>query len=55
MKGALHHVEIYVKDLAVSKDFWGWLLDMLGYKVFQEWNAGISYLLGEHLSCVCAG
>ena len=47
MKGALHHVEIYVKDLAVSKDFWGWLLEKLGYEVFQEWNAGISYLLGD--------
>lgn len=47
MKGALHHVEIYVKSLAVSKDFWGWLLDKLGYEVFQEWDAGISYLLGD--------
>lgn len=47
MKGALHHVELYVKDLAVSKEFWGWLLEKLGYKVFQEWNAGISYLLGD--------
>lgn len=47
MKGALHHVELYVKDLAVSKEFWGWLLEKLGYKVFQEWSAGISYLLGD--------
>lgn len=47
MKGALHHVEIYVKDLAVSKEFWGWLLEKLGYEVFQEWDAGISYLLGD--------
>ena len=47
MKGALHHVELYVKDLAVSKEFWGWLLEKLGYTVFQEWDAGISYLLGE--------
>lgn len=47
MKGALHHVEIYVKDLAVSKEFWGWLLEKLGYEVFQEWGAGISYLLGD--------
>ncbi|MEN6417567.1 MAG: VOC family protein [Clostridiaceae bacterium] len=47
MKGALHHVEIYVKNLAVSKEFWGWLLEKLGYTVFQEWDAGISYLLGD--------
>ena len=47
MKGALHHVELYVKDLTVSKEFWGWLLEKLGYEVFQEWSAGISYLLGD--------
>lgn len=47
MKGALHHIEIYVKDLAVSKEFWGWLLIKLGYEVFQEWVTGISYLLGD--------
>jgi len=47
MKGALHHVEIYVKDLAVSKEFWGWLLEELGYTVYQEWGQGISYMFGD--------
>lgn len=42
--GALHHVEIYVSDLAKSKEFWGWLLAKLSYSVFQEWEAGISYI-----------
>jgi catechol 2,3-dioxygenase-like lactoylglutathione lyase family enzyme len=41
--GLLHHVEIYVDDLAVTKQFWGWLLSRLGYEAHQEWNAGISY------------
>ena len=47
MRGALHHVEIYVKDLEISRKFWGWLLERLGYTVFQEWDRGISYILGE--------
>ncbi len=46
MKGALHHVEMYVKDLAVSDAFWGWLLKELGYKEFQRWDQGVSYELG---------
>jgi catechol 2,3-dioxygenase-like lactoylglutathione lyase family enzyme len=47
MKGALHHVEIYVKDLNISKDFWGWLLHELGYREYQSWPQGISYILGN--------
>lgn len=47
MKGALHHVEIYVNNLAVSKAFWGWLLEELGYTVYQEWKQGISYMLED--------
>lgn len=47
MKGSLHHVEIYVKDLSTSKKFWGWLLKELGYKEYQSWELGISYILGD--------
>lgn len=47
MQGALHHVEIYVRDLEVTKSFWGWLLLKLGYTEYQTWDCGISYLLGE--------
>ena len=43
----LHHVEIYVHDLERSKEFWGWLLGKLEYKVSQEWDQGISYKFGE--------
>lgn len=46
MKGSLHHVELYVKDLEKSIHFWGWLLETLGYKEFQKWDQGISYQLG---------
>lgn len=45
MKGKLHHIEIYVKDLNISKKFWGWLLGELGYKEYQKWEKGISYSL----------
>ncbi len=40
----LHHIEIYVKDLDISKEFWGWLLSELGYKEYQKWDKGISYI-----------
>ncbi len=45
MKGTLHHIEIYVRDLNKSKEFWGWLLNELGYKEYQSWEHGISYIL----------
>ncbi len=47
MKGIMHHIEIYVNDLEESKDFWGWLLFKLGYKEYQKWDKGISYILNN--------
>ncbi len=44
--GLLHHVEINVRDLGRSRDFWQWLLGRLGYTVYQEWDAGVSFRLG---------
>ncbi len=45
--GHLHHVEIYVSDLPKSLDFWGWFLERLGYELYQQWNQGISWILGR--------
>lgn len=45
MKGTLHHIELYVKDLNISNEFWGWLLLELGYSEYQNWEKGISYIL----------
>lgn len=45
--GCLHHIEIYVRDLSISREFWSWFLEDLGYSLYQEWNGGFSYLLGE--------
>ena len=47
MLGTLHHIEIYVSDLVSSTEFWGWLLGELGYKMYQQWPAGISYISDE--------
>ncbi|RPH94483.1 hypothetical protein EHM69_07210 [candidate division KSB1 bacterium] len=47
MRGALHHVEIYVHDLRSARDFWGWLLPKLGYKLYSEWGRGFDYIFGE--------
>ncbi|WP_342598272.1 VOC family protein [Psychrobacillus sp. FSL H8-0483] len=46
-KGLIHHVEIYVSDLKRSIDFWGWFLEKVGYSIFQEWESGQSWKLGE--------
>lgn len=45
--GLLHHVEIWVPDLRRAIVHWGWLLESLGYTVFQDWEAGRSWRLGE--------
>ena len=43
----LHHVEIWVEDLAASTASLGWLLTRLGYTVNSQWANGISYSCGE--------
>jgi catechol 2,3-dioxygenase-like lactoylglutathione lyase family enzyme len=44
--GSLHHVELWVPDLARASAQWGWLLGELGYTQFQDWPAGRSWRLG---------
>jgi catechol 2,3-dioxygenase-like lactoylglutathione lyase family enzyme len=46
-QGLIHHIEIYVSDIKKTADFWGWFLEELGYHVYQEWNNGKSWRLGE--------
>ena len=45
--GQLHHVELYVSNLERSSEFWGWFLESLGYQLFQSWEKGRSWKLGE--------
>ncbi|QKS69891.1 VOC family protein [Paenalkalicoccus suaedae] len=46
-KGLIHHVEIFVSDLAKTVDFWDWFLKRLGYESYQEWEQGRSWILGD--------
>jgi catechol 2,3-dioxygenase-like lactoylglutathione lyase family enzyme len=43
--GTLHHVELWVPDLARATAEWGWLLGELGYLSFQDWPDGHSWRL----------
>ena len=44
--GTLHHVELWVPDLARAEHSWGWLLGELGYEPYQRWPDGISWRCG---------
>lgn len=44
--GTLHHVEIWVPDLARAVTSFGWLLEALGHTEFQRWGTGRSWRLG---------
>ncbi|MGQ3384928.1 VOC family protein [Glutamicibacter sp. TV12E] len=44
----LHHLEIWVDDLATSTASLGWLLTQLGYRIQSQWDNGISYQHGSH-------
>ena len=47
----LHHVELYVSNLARSLAFWVPLLDQLGYHESQRWSEGVSFMFGETYLC----
>lgn len=44
--GTLHHVELSTADLDAALDFWGWLLDELGYERKNAWESGTSWRKG---------
>ena len=45
--GAIHHVELWVPNLDRAIVSWGWLLTALGYRMFQDWPGGRSWLSGH--------
>jgi catechol 2,3-dioxygenase-like lactoylglutathione lyase family enzyme len=45
--GAVHHIELWVPDLAAARPTWSWLFGRLGYAPFQEWEHGRSWRLGD--------
>ncbi|MEX2143144.1 MAG: VOC family protein [Anaerolineales bacterium] len=51
--GQIHHVEIYVSDIAISSEFWGWVLAKLGYEEYQAWPQGKSWTMdGTYITLV---
>jgi catechol 2,3-dioxygenase-like lactoylglutathione lyase family enzyme len=44
--GHLHHVELWVPELARAEHSIGWLLGELGWVEYQRWSAGVSWRLG---------
>lgn len=44
----LHHVEVWVPDLARAVESWGWLLGALSYEVYQDWPGGHSWRAADH-------
>lgn len=46
-RGALHHVELWVADIAAAKREWGWLLGRLGYRLGDDWGHGQAWELGS--------
>jgi catechol 2,3-dioxygenase-like lactoylglutathione lyase family enzyme len=47
LPGGLHHVELWVPDLAAAERSWGWLLEELGWRPFQHWDDGRSWRLND--------
>ena len=39
----MHHIEIYVSNIIKSREFYSWLLEDLGFALYQEWKEGFSY------------
>ncbi|MDA8062958.1 MAG: GNAT family N-acetyltransferase [Actinomycetota bacterium] len=46
--GDVHHIELWVADLAAAAERWGWLLGALGYQPYQDWPAGRTWRLADH-------
>ena len=42
----LHHVEVWIADLAQARSEWGWLLNELGFSKSGEWAEGESWSAG---------
>jgi catechol 2,3-dioxygenase-like lactoylglutathione lyase family enzyme len=43
----LHHIEIYVSNLGVSRAFWSALLMIIGYKETGHWDDGFTLANGR--------
>jgi hypothetical protein len=46
-RGAVHHLELWVRDIDAAGASWGWLLTALGYTPANTWPVGSSWRLGD--------
>ncbi|EWT00303.1 glyoxalase [Intrasporangium oryzae NRRL B-24470] len=51
----MHHVEIWVDDIAAAGREWDWLLRRLGYRLGDDWGHGRAWELGSLYIVVEAG
>ena len=42
----VHHVELWVADLAAAENSFGWLFAELGWREYQRWERGVSWRRG---------
>ena len=54
-RGALHHLELWVADLAEARASLGWLLAVLGYEEGDVWKTGSSWVHGASYIVIEAG
>ena len=54
-RGAVHHVELWVRDLEAAEASFGWLLVALGYRLENSWPVGRSWSLGDAYIVVESG
>ncbi|WEH42601.1 trifunctional class I SAM-dependent methyltransferase/NUDIX hydrolase/VOC family protein [Streptomyces sp. AM 2-1-1] len=45
--GRVHHIELWVSDLAEAAPGWDWLLGRLGHLPYQRWSHGRSWRRGD--------
>jgi len=43
----VHHVELWVADLASAEKTFGWLFGELGWREYQRWDRGVSWRHGD--------
>jgi RimJ/RimL family protein N-acetyltransferase/catechol 2,3-dioxygenase-like lactoylglutathione lyase family enzyme len=43
----VHHVELWVADLAAAEKTFGWLFGELGWHEYQRWDRGVSWRQGD--------
>lgn len=44
---SIHHLQLWVPDLARAERSWGWLLEQLGYAPFRRWDHGCVWRDGD--------